>query len=281
MNRRNFLSMSPALLVDINLSIKDMKNIKQSVMGWCYEGIPTLELAKHCKKIGINAIEGIDRSFYKNILELGMNISLVDSHNLSKGPCNPAFVEEVIIKLNDAIEVASSIGCKKVITFTGVCFDNMDINASKNLCIDTWKKVLSFAEKKGVTLVLEHLNSRVSNHPMKGHPGYFGDDVDMCIELVKTIGSPNFKLLFDVYHVQIMNGDIVNRIKDNKDIIAHIHTAGNPGRCEIDENQEINYKKIFNTLNEINYEGYVAHEFIPTRSDKLSSLTHASKICNG
>ena len=127
---------------------------------------------------------------------------------------------------------------------------------------------------------VEHLNSRDDTHPMKGHPGYFGDDVDFCVDLIKQVGSPHFKLLFDIYHVSIMNGDIIRRLHQHKDYIGHIHTAGNPGRCEIDENQEINYPPIMKAILEIGYEGYVAQEFIPTWSDPVLALRHAAMVCD-
>jgi len=115
---------------------------------------------------------------------------------------------------------------------------------------------------------------------MKGHPGYFGDDVDFCVDLIKQIGSPNMKLLFDIYHVQVMNGDVIRRLRNYKDYIGHYHTAGNPGRCEIDENQEINYPPIMKAILETGYDGYVAQEFIPTWDDKIRSLRHAAKVCD-
>jgi hydroxypyruvate isomerase len=136
------------------------------------------------------------------------------------------------------------------------------------------------AEQAGVTLVLEHLNSRDGSHPMKGHPGYFGDDVDFCVDLVKRVGSPHFKLLFDIYHVAIMNGDIIRRIREYKDVIGHYHTAGNPGRGELDNTQEINYPPILEAILETGYTGFVAQEFIPTWDDPLMSLRHAAQLCD-
>ena len=156
----------------------------------------------------------------------------------------------------------------------------MDTDKAADLCVETWKKVMPHAEKKGITLVLEHLNSRDDSHPMKGHPGYFGDDVDFCAKLVNGVGSMNFKLLFDVYHVQVMNGDVIRRIKQYKDIIGHYHTAGCPGRGEIDETQEINYPPILKAILETGYEGYLAQEFIPTWKDPIQSLRHAAEVCD-
>lgn len=256
------------------------QGIKHTLMGWCWKPMDTLELAHHAREIGLVGIEGIDRKYYPEVKKLGLGISLVGSHGFSNGPCNPKFRDEVVAKLTESIDVAADVGCKKVITFTGMKFEGMDRDQAVRDCLDTWKKVLPHAEKKGITLVLEHLNSRDDSHPMKGHPGYFGDDVDFCVDLIKQIGSPNFKLLFDIYHVSIMNGDVIRRLRLHKDYIGHIHTAGNPGRCELDEHQEIHYPAVMRALVETGYHDYVAHEFIPTWDDTILALRHAAMVCD-
>lgn len=233
--------------------------IRQSVMGWCFNPMPTMELAKHCKDIGLVAMEGIDAKHYPAVRELGLKISLVSGgHGFRNGPCDPKNTETVINGIKKGIDLAADIGTKSVITFTGMKYKDMDPDKAAALCVETWKKVIPHAEKKGINLVLEHLNSRDDSHPMKGHPGYFGDDVDFCADLVNKVGSKNFKLLFDVYHVQVMNGDVIRRIKQYKDIIGHYHTAGCPGRGEIDDTQEINYPPILKTILETGYDGYLA-----------------------
>jgi hydroxypyruvate isomerase len=115
---------------------------------------------------------------------------------------------------------------------------------------------------------------------MKGHPGYFGDHVDFCVELIRRVGSPNMKLLFDIYHVQIMDGDVIRRIRRLKDVIAHVHTAGVPGRGELTEDQEVNYPAVMRTLIEVGFNGYVAQEIIPTWPDKVAALRHAVRVCD-
>ena len=255
--------------------------IRQSVMGWCFNPMPTMDLAKHCKEIGLVAMEGIDAKHYPAVRELGLKISLVSGgHGFRNGPCDPKNSETVINGLKKGIDLAAEIGTKSVITFTGMKYKEMDTEKAAKLCVETWKKVMPHAEKKGITLVLEHLNSRDGSHPMKGHPGYFGDDVDFCADLVNQVGSKNFKLLFDVYHVQVMNGDVIRRIKQYKDIIGHYHTAGCPGRGEIDDTQEINYPPILKTILDTGYEGYVAQEFIPTWKNPIDSLRHAAEVCD-
>jgi hydroxypyruvate isomerase len=254
--------------------------LKQTVMGWCFKPMETMELARHCKAIGLKGMEGIDRKYYPEVLKMGMEISLVGSHGFANGPCNPKFRAEVIEKLTDSINVAAEVGSKKVITFTGMRFDGMDPDAAAKNCLEVWKEVMPLAEQKGITLVLEHLNSRDDTHPMKGHPGYFGDDVDFCIDLVKQMGSPNFKLLFDIYHVSIMNGDIIRRIRKNHEFIGHYHTAGNPGRCELDEFQEIYYPPIIQAILETGYSDFIAQEFIPTWEDPVLALRHGCMVCD-
>ena len=255
--------------------------IRQSVMGWCFNPMPTMELAKHCKEIGLVAMEGIDAKHYPAVRELGLKISLVSGgHGFRNGPCDPKNTETVINGIKKGIDLAAEIGTKSVITFTGMKYKDMDPDKAAALCVETWKKVIPHAEKKGINLVLEHLNSRDDSHPMKGHPGYFGDDVDFCANLVNKVGSKNFKLLFDVYHVQVMNGDVIRRIKQYKDIIGHYHTAGCPGRGEIDDTQEINYPPILKTILETGYDGYLAQEFIPTWENPIDSLRHAAEVCD-
>ncbi|MDZ4404579.1 TIM barrel protein [Prosthecobacter sp.] len=293
MNRRHFLTTALAATAASRLSAQTIakaaadpayviknKGIRHTLMGWCFKPMDMLVLAKHSKDIGLAGMEGIDRKYYPEVKAMGLDISLVSSHGFAKGPCNPQFREEVTKSLTESINVAADVGCKKVITFTGMKFDGMDRDKAIKDCLDVWKQVLPLAEKKGITLVLEHLNSRDSSHPMKGHPGYFGDDVDFCVDLIKQIGSPNFKLLFDIYHVSIMNGDIVRRLRIHKDYIGHIHTAGNPGRCELDEHQEINYPAVMQALLEIGYHDFVAHEFIPTWDDPVLALRHAAMVCD-
>lgn len=277
---------TPAVALDTARSAADpayrIRNagIKHTLMGWCFQPLDTLELARHARDIGLVGIEGIDRRHYADVRKLGLEISLVGSHGFDRGPCNPAYRDEVVTKLADAIDVAAQVGSKKVITFTGMRFDGMDPDRAAADCVAAWKQVLPQAERAGVTLVLEHLNSRDDSHPMKGHPGYFGDDVEFCVDLVRRVDSPAFKLLFDVYHVSIMNGDIIRRLRAHRDVIGHIHTAGNPGRGELDDTQEIDYPAVMRALVGIGYHDFVAHEFIPTWDDPILALRHAAMVCD-
>lgn len=263
---------------------KDFKitkgRIRQSVMGWCFNPMPAVELAKHCVDIGLVAIEGIPDEHYAAVKNLGLEISLVSSHGFAKGPFTRANHEACVKILKEKIDLAVEVGCPSVITFTGMREAGItDEQGAKN-CVDCWKQVIGYAEEKKINLVLEHLNSRDDTHPMKGHPGYFGDDVDFCVELIRRVDSPNMKLLFDIYHVSIMNGDVIRRIRQYKDVIGHYHTAGNPGRGELDDTQEINYPAVMRTILETGYTGYVAQEFIPTWDDKAFALRHGASVCD-
>jgi len=254
--------------------------IRQSIMGWTFNPMPVEVLARHCREIGLVAMEGIDARHYPMIREVGLAVSLVGSHGFSQGPLDPANHAMVEQKLREGIDLAAQVGCRNVITFTGMRKAGISDEEAARHCVACWKRVIGYAEQKKINLCLEHLNSRDNTHPMKGHPGYFGDDVDFCIELVKRVGSPNMKLLFDIYHVQIMNGDVIRRIRQYKDYIGHYHTAGVPGRGELDDSQELNYPAILRAILETGYEGYVAQEFIPTWEDRVASLRHAAMVCD-
>ena len=254
--------------------------IRQSVMGWCFNPMDSLDLARACHRMGMPAIEGVDVKLYPAIKEIGLDISLVSSHGFKEGMCNRQQHQATVKTLRDRIDLAVEIGSPSVITFTGMLPKGVTPEQATRNCIEGWKQVVGYAEQKKVNLVLEHLNTRDDSHPMKGHPGYFGDDVDHCADMIQKIDSPRMKLLFDVYHVQIMNGDVIRRIKQYKDIIGHYHTAGNPGRAELDENQEINYPAVMRAILETGYKGYVAQEFIPTWDDKLAALRHGVQVCD-
>jgi len=255
-------------------------------MGWCFKPMDMLKLAMHCKRIGLEAIEGIDKKLYNSVTSMGLKISLVGSHGFANGPLDPENHSLVEKSLRDGIDLAVKYKVPNVITFTGMKTTGISDDAARKNCLDCWKRVVPYAEEKGIGLVLEHLNSRAhknpdgSIHPMKGHPGYWGDDIHLCAELVNEVGSENFKLLFDIYHVQIMNGDLIANLQRYQSIIGHYHTAGNPGRRELDARNEINYPAVMQAILETGYDGYVAQEFIPTSDDPIKSLQQAYEVCD-
>ena len=254
--------------------------IKQSVMGWCFKPLTSVELAKASKEIGLVAIEGIPAADYPAVKELGLAVSLVSSHGFAKGPFNRENHEFCATKLRESIDIARQVGCPSVITFTGMREKGITDEQGTRNCLDLWRSVIKYAEEQKINLCLEHLNSRDASHPMKGHPGYFGDDVDFCVDLIRKVDSPNMKLLFDIYHVQIMNGDVIRRIRQYQDVIGHYHTAGVPGRGELDETQETNYPAVMRAILETGYTGFVAQEFIPTWTDKVQALRHSAMVCD-
>ncbi|TWU26586.1 Hydroxypyruvate isomerase [Novipirellula galeiformis] len=254
--------------------------VRQSVMGWCFAGIDALTLAGHCKRIGFEAMEGIPASSYEAVTKRGLKIALTGSHGFAKGPLDRENHAEVEAKLRAGIDLAVKYGAPNVITFTGMVKPGINDATARRNCLECWKRVLPYAEERKVGIVLEHLNSRDDSHPMKGHPGYWGDDLHLCADLVKEMGSAQFKLLFDIYHVQIMHGDLIRNIRQYHPLVGHYHTAGNPGRGELDDNQEINYPGVIRAILQTGYQGFIAQEFIPTSDDPIDSLEKAFHLCN-
>jgi hydroxypyruvate isomerase len=201
-----------------------------------------------------------------------------------RGMNNPAHWDECLEQLRKAIDASAAAGFPNVITFTGLADttahggSKVDPEEGVKNCVAGYKQVIGQAEKAGVNICLEMLNSRVDRH-MVGVPGYQGDHTEYCVEIIRRVGSPRMKLLFDIFHVQIMDGDLIRRIHQHKDLIAHVHTAGNPGRGELDDSQEINYPPVMQALLDIVYTGYVGQEFIPTR-DPLDGLRDAVATCD-
>jgi hydroxypyruvate isomerase len=210
--------------------------------------------------------------------ELELTCAIAGSHGFGKGFAHKEEWDECLAALRPRIEECAAFGCERVITFSGFRRGISDEEGIANM-VEGLKKIVPFAEEKKVTLCLEMLNSRVATE-MKGHPDYFCDSMERTVEICKRIGSPRMKVLFDLYHVQIMHGDVIARIKEHKEYIAHVHTAGVPGRNEIDETQELNYPALMQALLDIGYTGFVGQEFIPARPDKMASLAQGVQICD-
>jgi len=272
-------------------------NIRQSVVHWCFGTDPNPiseeELATHAKRLGIASVEIVAPKHYKMLQNMGLRcalgvIDMAPDAPFVKGFNNPHYHDRAIKATKDAIDAASAYDCPAVISFSGYSAVNPDDPKSPHLsreegiqnCIDGYKKIVGHAEKKGVVISLEVLNTRDDTHPMKGHPGYQANDIEYAISVIDGVGSDNLKLLFDVYHVQIMQGDVIRRLRAAKDYINHYHIAGNPGRAEIDETQEIQYPAVMKAIAETGYKGYVAQEFIPTWDDKVAAMAHAVKCCD-
>jgi hydroxypyruvate isomerase len=258
-------------------------NIKHSVVNWCFSKYwKANELISIAKQLGLASVELISPQHFPEIKKQGLECAIA-SVNIGgppfvKGYNNPKYHELVIAATKKSIDACHEFGFKKVIAFTGFAEELSKEEGAAN-CVKGFKEVIGYAEKRGVTICLEHLNTRDDTHPMKGHPGYQGDDVDYCVDIIKAVGSEHLKLLFDIYHVSIMNGDIVRRIHQHAEYIGHIHTAGNPGRGELNGEQEIQYPACMQALVEIGYKGFVGHEFMPT-GDPLKGLSEAVRWCD-
>lgn len=269
--------------------------IQQSIVFWCFNvGGDKWDIEKTCQvatSLGCKSIEICGPETWPTLKKHGLTCAIAPNGMpgapFMKGFNNKKYHDEVITTTSKMIEDCAVAGYPAVIGFTGYKWRDAEDPKSGEIsleegadnCVAGLKKIATLAEKKGVTLCLEHLNTRDDSHPMKGHPGYQGDDIDYVANIVRRVGSPRIKVLFDIYHVQIMNGDVIRRIEQCKDVIGHVHTAGNPGRAELDNNQEINYPPIMRKLLDIGYKGFVGQEFIPTR-DALTGLREAVKLCD-
>ena len=270
-------------------------NIKQSIVFWCFNvSGDKWDIEKQCqvaKQLGCVSIELGDYKDFPVIKKHGLTCAIAGNRMpgapFMRGLNNPDYHDEVIARTKEAIDGCAEYGYRNVIAFTGYKWKTAEDPKSGEIsleegadnCVKALKELCAYGEKKNVNICVEHLNTRDDSHPMKGHPGYQGDHIDYVANIARRVGSPRAKILFDIYHVQIMDGDVIRRIEQCKDVIGHIHTAGNPGRAELDDKQEINYPPIMRKLLEIGYKGYVGQEFIPTR-DPLIGLTEAVKLCD-
>lgn len=251
--------------------------IRQSVVPWCFNPMTVPELARHAAAMGLQSVELCDPKFWPELKQLGLTVAIAGSHGFARGFAQPAQHAECLKILRERIDLCAAAGVERVITFSGFRQGLGDEEAMRHM-IEGLKKIVGYAEQKKVTLCLEMLNSRVAEN-MKGHPDYFCDDIERSVEVCRRIGSPRMKVLFDLYHVQIMHGDLITRIRQHREYIGHVHTAGVPGRAEIDETQEMNYPPLMHALLEIGYQGFVGQEFIPRR-DKIASLAQGVRICD-
>jgi hydroxypyruvate isomerase len=247
--------------------------VKQSVCRWCYGKMPLEQLAKDAKRIGYRSVELLSPEEFKVVQPLGLTCAML-SGACEIGNClNRTENHDRLEKaLAEHIEFAAAHGIPNVICFSGNRRGMSDDEGLENCAVGV-KRVLSLAEKKNVTVCMELLNSKVD------HKDYMCDRTPWGVALVKKVGSPRFKLLYDIYHMQIMEGDVIRTIRENNEFIAHYHTGGNPGRNEIDETQELNYPAIVRAILETGYEGYLGQEYIPAR-DPLASLAQGFQICD-
>jgi hydroxypyruvate isomerase len=250
-------------------------NIKQSVCRWCYNKIRLEDLAAEAVKMGYKSIELLSAEEYKVIKPYGLTCAMLSpkiKNFIPDGLNRKEYHPRIQKALREAIEFAAAEGLPNVICMSGNRRGMPDDEGLKN-CVIGLKDVVGFAEEKKVTLCMEGLNSKVD------HRDYMYDRTKWGVELAKTIGSPRFRLLYDIYHMQIMEGDVIRTVRENKEYIGHYHTGGVPGRHEIDDTQELNYPAVMRAILETGYQGYVAQEFIPAR-DPLASLAQGFRTCD-
>jgi hydroxypyruvate isomerase len=252
--------------------------LNQSIVYWCFSKFWDIEqMCGAARQLGCKSVELVEPRDWPTLKRHGLVCALAGSHWFDKGMNNLAYQPECLAKMRQAIDNCAEFGFPNVITFTGLAEDISPDEGVRH-CVTGYKKIIGYAERKKVNICLEILNSRVPIE-MVGVPGYQGDHTNYCMDIVRQVGSPRMKLLFDIFHVQIMDGDIIARIRQYKDCIGHYHTAGNPGRHELDDTQEINYRPVMEAIAETGFSRYIGHEFIPTR-EPLEALSEAVALCD-
>lgn len=264
------------------------ERIKQVIAAWPFfkgAGWTPEELVRQALALGVSGVELFPVENWGLLKDTGLVCAATKSHTFIRGMNNKGHHAECFGALEKAMEATSAAGFPNVMTFTGLADTSKEeggsaVDAEEGMknCIEGYKKMAQLAEKLKVTMVIEPLNSRVAE-AMMGHPGYQGDHIDYCVEIVKAVESPSLKVLFDAYHVQIMDGDLIRRIEEHHESIAHVQIAGNPGRGEIGDDQEINYRGVMKALLKVGYDGYVGHEWIP-KGDAVKGLKEAIRICD-
>ena len=269
--------------------------IKQSLAYWCLNATQwQWDIDRICQaavRLGCASVELVPPALWPVVARYGLGNAL--AHNgmadpvFAKGLNNRRNHEEIFACTKATIDQCADFGIPNVIAFTGYKWRDAFDPASGEIprqegadnTIAGLRELAAYAAPRNVTIVMEQLNTRDDSHPMKGHPGYQGDDMDYCAEIIRRVDSPHAKLLFDVYHVAIMNGDVIHRLRQYAPLLGHIHVAGVPGRAELDAGQEINFPAVMRTLVDVGYQGYVGLEFIPTR-DPDAGLAEAVALCD-
>lgn len=250
-------------------------NINHSACRWCYSSLSLDELCISGKKIGLKAIDLVGPKDWPTLKKYDLFSSMCNGAeiNIARGWNDKQYHPTLIKNYTEMIPLVSKAGYKNLICLSGNK-NGMDDETGFQNCMEGLKQIMGLAEKNNVLIVMELLNSKVN------HKDYMCDRTVWGVELAKRIGSENFKLLYDIYHMQIMEGDIISTIKTYSQYIAHYHTGGVPGRNEIDDTQELYYPAIMKAIVDTGFKGYVAQEFIPKREDKIASLDQAIKICD-
>ncbi|MEI6088527.1 MAG: TIM barrel protein [Bacteroidota bacterium] len=250
-------------------------NINHSACRWCYGAIPLEQLCISAKEIGLVGIDLVGPKDWDMLKKYGLLSTMCNGAEISltKGWNDKQYHATLIKSYTEHIDLVSKAGFVNLFVASGNK-GTIDDETGLNNCVEGLKQIVGLAEKKGVMLQMELLNSKID------HKDYMCDRSVWGVELVKRIGSPNFKLLYDIYHMQIDEGDVIRTIRNHHESFGHYHTGGVPGRNEIDERQELYYPAIMKAIVATGYKGYVAQEFIPADADPIASLRKAIQICD-
>lgn len=249
-------------------------NVRHSVSKWCFGDYKLDEFCEICKHIGIESVELLDPVDWPIVQKHGLTVAMAQGAGLGidRGFNDPALHDELVASYEKVIPMVADAGLTNLICFSGRRNGVTDLQGWEN-CEKGLKRLIPLAEKHKVVLTMELLNS-------VGHKDYLCDHTVWGAELCRRIGSPNFKLLYDIYHMQIMEGNIIENIRKYNQYFSHVHTGGSPGRAEIDETQELYYPAIIKALMETGYKGFVGQEFVPAQEDKIASLEKCIRICD-
>jgi len=252
--------------------------LKQSVCRWPYQSVELDEFCRRVKRMGLVGIDLLYVDEWPVARDAGLTVSMGypsrRENFIQTGFNNPANHTLLLGELETALPLARQAGVPNLIAMFGNRDPVRDDRAAVDACIAGLAKIAPLAEGCGVTICVELLNSRIN------HPAYQGDHTAFGVAVMKGVNSPRVKLLYDIYHMQIMEGDVIRTIRDNIQWLGHFHTGGVPGRHEIDASQELNYHAIALAIADSGYAGYLAHEFIPTHPDPYTSLADAFRICS-
>jgi hydroxypyruvate isomerase len=246
--------------------------LKQSAARWCYAKMSLDDLCSKGAQIGLSGIDLVNHTDWPTVRKYGLTPAMTPGAGTIANAWNRKENHEQLIReMHENLERASAAKVPNVITFSGNRKGMADDEAKDN-CVAGLNQVKKIAEDNGVTICLELLNSKVD------HKDYQCDHTAWGVDVVKRVGSPRVKLLYDIYHMQIMEGDVIRTIRENIQYIAHFHTGGVPGRHELDDTQELNWAAVAKAIADLGFQGFVAHEFVPTK-DPMTSLAAAVKTC--
>jgi hydroxypyruvate isomerase len=270
------MKLAPALQAAGTAENRKLNNrVNHSVCKWCYAKIPLEDFCKSAKEIGLQSVELLETSDFDTLKKYDLQCAMVSGvpGGIPKGLNRLENHYKILAYFERTAPIVAEHKYPNIICFSGNRAGMSDEQGLENCAIGL-KKIAPIAEKHKVTVCMELLNSK------RNHKDYMCDHTAWGVELVKHVGSERFKLLYDIYHMQIMEGDMCDTIKENHQYIAHYHTGGVPGRAEIDENQEINYPAVIKTILETGFKGFVAQEFVPKRPDPIASLKQGVQICD-